>query len=348
MNLLFYFNAVSFAAVLIFTAGGIHAPGVFWLTAVPLLGGVLLGRRGVILGVGIVIVTIAIYTFLNSRGIVINIINEKALYVQEKNANLTLFLLFSGIISYYFIRTEERAIKVITSQKIQIESLLRVLVHDLANTVTMISLRVGPIKKKLCKEGEVTDDFKKIQLALDNATDILTQIRQLKMLEDGKISLDKNPFNLAALADEVIELLEDKISQKNINVSKEFSFGESLACGDEQIFKTQILMNILSNAIKFSQNGGEIKLDGFEDENELVLTIKDHGIGIPKDILENIFSLNAVTSRKGTEGEAGSGYGMPLVKQFMEAHNGSISIDTSVGDSSGTEVKLAIPKSSVS
>ena len=87
---------------------------------------------------------------------------------------------------------------------------------------------------------------------------------------------------------------------------------------------------------KALQNGSEIRISGkMRDGGKAAVSVRDFGIGIPEEILENLFSFTSKVSRSGTEGETGTGYGMPLVKRFVEAYGGSLEIGS---DGSGTTV----------
>ena len=85
----------------------------------------------------------------------------------------------------------------------------------------------------------------------------------------------------------------------------------------------------MSNAIKFSNKGGsiEVKVNTLPDD-KIEVVIADHGIGMPEEIKKNIFRSDKQTSRKGTSGEESTGFGMPLVKTYMDHYNGSISVES--------------------
>lgn len=98
----------------------------------------------------------------------------------------------------------------------------------------------------------------------------------------------------------------------------------------------------MSNAIKFSHNNSKINIEIKNKDQFIELIIEDFGIGIPKNILHDIFSFNSNTNRKGTNGEKGTGYGMPLIKKYTEVMDGSIKIDSI--ENKGTIITLLLPK----
>ena len=95
---------------------------------------------------------------------------------------------------------------------------------------------------------------------------------------------------------------------------------------DEGLFRFQVFTNILTNSIKFLNEYGKIIVEYKDEKNYSVIEIHDNGIGIPKRILKNIFNPAQVTSRPGTQGEPGTGYGMPILKKVMEAHGAEVQV----------------------
>jgi signal transduction histidine kinase len=97
---------------------------------------------------------------------------------------------------------------------------------------------------------------------------------------------------------------------------------------DKSILLSNILSNILSNAIKFSYPGDKIEMEAKKENGKVKITMTDKGIGMPKNILDNLFHLNIPTTRTGTNNERGTGFGMPLVKSSVEFLGGKFYIDS--------------------
>ena len=89
-----------------------------------------------------------------------------------------------------------------------------------------------------------------------------------------------------------------------------------------------ILNNIVSNALKFSKSGDTILINIKKINNQVILEIKDQGIGMPDHIKENLFSKNHPTTRIGTSGEEGTGFGMLLMHTFLKTFNGTIETES--------------------
>jgi signal transduction histidine kinase len=103
---------------------------------------------------------------------------------------------------------------------------------------------------------------------------------------------------------------------------------------DKNIFQT-IIRNLISNAVKFTPRDGKIDVfaKAFADKS-VEISIKDTGIGMSNDIIENLFKIGLQTNRRGTENEPSTGLGLLLCKEFVEKHNGKIRVESEEGKGS--------------
>ncbi|MBF0207935.1 MAG: ATP-binding protein [Oligoflexia bacterium] len=142
--------------------------------------------------------------------------------------------------------------------------------------------------------------------------------------------LKLTPTNLSKIIEKAKFLFRDKLKNKMIELSYQKHASEEIkVMVDESSFANQVINNLISNAIKFSHENSTISISAkILDENKVQITIKDTGVGIPIDILQNIFDDQKKTTRNGTLGEKGTGFGMPLVKKFIELYHGQIEIES--------------------
>ena len=114
------------------------------------------------------------------------------------------------------------------------------------------------------------------------------------------------------------------------------------------MIEDQIIANILTNAIKFSPEGGSITLTCHDNGSQIELHIEDEGDGVPQHILPYLFDPLAPTSREGTAGETGTGFGLPIVKKFISVLGGEISVHSPArpnpAEKRGTKVRLAFQR----
>jgi signal transduction histidine kinase len=118
---------------------------------------------------------------------------------------------------------------------------------------------------------------------------------------------------------------------------------------DKVSFVNSVLNNLITNAVKFSERNSEIVVKAAPlGDRQTSLAVIDRGVGIPEPMLTTIFDLKEITTRAGTEGEEGTGFGMPLVQKFVHAFGGTIEVRSkdaeSHPDDHGTEVIIILKR----
>ena len=103
-----------------------------------------------------------------------------------------------------------------------------------------------------------------------------------------------------------------------------------------------ILRNLVSNAIKFTNNGGTINIKARTNNSNVTISVSDNGIGIPPENLTKLFDISEVLTTKGTAEETGTGLGLLLCKEFVEKHGGKIWVESEVGK--GSDFKFTLKK----
>lgn len=128
-------------------------------------------------------------------------------------------------------------------------------------------------------------------------------------------------------------------AMKKINLSIEIDESLCALC-DVNMFNT-VLRNLISNAIKFTNYGGKIIVRGIELKNTTEIIVEDNGVGMPKEVADNLFKLDKSRSMRGTNDEAGTGLGLIICKEFVEKMGGKISAESELGI--GSKFILSFP-----
>lgn len=171
---------------------------------------------------------------------------------------------------------------------------------------------------------------------------VINDILDYSKFEAGKMILEKVPFDLRKIVENSVYLLNYRASEKSVVLSYEISeqVPEALS-GDGAKFK-QVLLNLLGNAIKFTEKGTvKLSVDVVnEDENvcELLISVKDTGIGIPKNQISNLFKSFSQADESISRKFGGTGLGLAISKNIVEMMDGEIWVESS--ESSGTEFKF--------
>jgi signal transduction histidine kinase len=176
----------------------------------------------------------------------------------------------------------------------------------------------------------------------------ITANKGFKLLEDilmwartqqGSIPFRPQVLNFAVICKEVAEVLKPNADSKNIAIN--YSESEYLnVTADIDMLKT-VLRNLVSNAIKFTNNEGIVSISAQQSDSTISVTVSDNGIGIPAEIMSKLFDLSAVFSSKGTAKETGSGLGLIICKEFIEKHGGKIWAESEEGK--GSDFRFTLP-----
>jgi two-component system cell cycle sensor histidine kinase PleC len=174
---------------------------------------------------------------------------------------------------------------------------------------------------------------------------VINDILDLSKIEAGRFTLDERPIDVQRAIDEAIRLVRPRLDEGELHLSRRIARGLPTLQADERSVR-QILLNLLSNAAKFTPRGGRIQVRSrLNRTGEFELTVADNGIGMrAKDIplaLEPFRQLDNVMSRKF----AGTGLGLPLVQSLAELHGGRLEIESEPAQ--GTTVTVAFPRTRV-
>lgn len=213
---------------------------------------------------------------------------------------------------------------------IDICNLLRIMTHD-QNNYLAITLANAEIIPKISDSSQIQKRAENIQWAVKAQRDLIQKISRFDALKSGKSSYELSAINLADALAKTMTTFEAQLLDKHITLEIDNQCPpDTKVMVDQTIFVSSILNNLISNGIKFSQKGSKIKMTCLPyGNNQVKLKVKDHGIGIPPELLAGLFSFNVRTTRLGTSGEKGTGFGMPIVKSLVEKMKGTIEVQSS-------------------
>jgi signal transduction histidine kinase/ligand-binding sensor domain-containing protein/CheY-like chemotaxis protein len=172
---------------------------------------------------------------------------------------------------------------------------------------------------------------------------IINQLLDHSKIESGTFSLSEEPFMITAVTDQLVAMLGPMAAKKGLEFQIEVASNVPEHLVGDGLRLTQVLTNLLANAIKFTSTG-HVRLDVDADivspeRVVLAMQVSDTGVGIPADMLDRVFD-RFIDDQHGSS-EIGSGLGLYIVRQLIERQNGTIKIGSVVGE--GTQVKVRIP-----
>jgi signal transduction histidine kinase len=195
----------------------------------------------------------------------------------------------------------------------------------------------GPIANE--KYLEYIEDIHTSSLHL---LSIINDVLDMSKIEAGKVELAKEIVNIQHVISEVMRMVHERARSRDIELTAQLSDESVEIWGDERSMK-QIFLNLLSNAIKFSQDGGQISVRVAADQPDIaVLEIEDHGIGMSEEEQERALQPFGQAKPVTTRNYGGTGLGLPITKGLVEAHGGTLTIDSRAGH--GTLVRIVLPR----
>ena len=213
--------------------------------------------------------------------------------------------------------------------------------HELKTPISVIKAQ---IEEAIDSEKKLTSDQKNILLTIKKQIEQMNQlVSQMLLLAkvDGKnIKPDKEEFDLNVVVDAVIEEMNNLASEKNISIKKEIREGQEFRMKADLSLITQLLLNLIDNALKYSKDSGKIKiiltkLDGFYR-----LNIIDDGIGIAEEDLDDIFKRFYRVDKSRSREYGGTGLGLSICSWIVKIHGGEINVKSSLKKGSNFEILL--------
>ncbi len=213
------------------------------------------------------------------------------------------------------------------------ETLLAVISHELKTPVSIIKGYAGTLAREDANwDREILHDgLTVIEEEADRLNTLITNFLEASRLQTGNLKLKKTEIFLPEMVQRAVEMLKATTTKHRFNL--DFSAEFPTILGDYERLE-QVLTNLISNAIKYSFEGGLIQIGGQVGESRVRLYVSDEGIGIPASEQEQIFERFHRVDNGLTRQTPGTGLGLFLVKAVVQAHGGTVWLDSKLGEGS--------------
>jgi len=200
--------------------------------------------------------------------------------------------------------------------------------HDLINTIGAIKSFSELLKTyaSTLRDEKLNKYSSGLYNSSTSAFELLTNLLNWTRLQTGRMKINPEKINLIQLLNDVLLLYNNLLEKKKLLITNECPL-ELLIVADKNMIST-VLRNLVSNAIKFTPEGGKIFLSVKYTDTEYTFEIKDTGIGMSTDELQKLLRKDIYFQRQGTNYESGTGLGLLLIKNFIELHQGNISVES--------------------
>lgn len=276
---------------------------------------------------------------------------EKQIWIRNTVLAMALLVLLFGVASlFYYLKIKQKN-KLLEGQNLQIthqntklellnhnnKKLLSLLAHDLRAPLGNLLGIFTLVKLRSLSDEKIESLSRDIDFRVKSLLDFLDNVLNWSKYHFSGITPNKVKMNLDQVINETVDLLQPIAERKHLSIQTKLD-SPFWIHADPAMLKV-ILRNILSNAIKFSNDHGSISICAERAEQELRIWVQDEGIGMTEDIKGKLFS-ETLASNPGTHNEMGAGMGLFLTNDFVKAHHGVIDVESEPGNGSRFTVRL--------
>lgn len=261
-------------------------------------------------------------------------INSEPLVFSEQDQRFAM-ITFSDVTS---IKETEQKLRDSNATK---DKFFSIIAHDLINPFNTL-LGFSKLLQENLAEKKTDNLFKYSTLiheSLQQTYNLLVNLLEWSRAQSGKISFKPGELSLLNLVNDVFTLNNFIASRKNITFTYETEQDFRLFA-DQNMLLT-ILRNLTSNAVKYSHEHGRVKIDAKKDNQMIIISVRDNGVGMDKEAIKKLFRIDSQLSKPGTANEKGTGLGLIICKDFVEYHGGKLWVDSELGK--GTVFSFSIP-----
>jgi signal transduction histidine kinase len=211
--------------------------------------------------------------------------------------------------------------------------------HDLRSPINALAGLLDLLDKGAVKPEELPNHVKELKSRFNHTRTLLNNLLDWTLLQMDKLNLQATKIDLHKIVDENIQLL-GSVQSKQISLVNTVPNG-AYAFADSNTTNL-VIRNLMTNSIKFTNDGGTVAISAEEQPTQWVISIKDNGIGIDADVMKILFDKTAPYTTRGTANEKGTGLGLILCKEFVEKNGGTIWVESKVGE--GSKFSFTLPK----
>ncbi|MCF7920562.1 MAG: HAMP domain-containing histidine kinase [Candidatus Cloacimonetes bacterium] len=277
-------------------------------------------------------------------------VTGRNIHIASEVAGLLIsIMMFVGIctIKRYFVGVMDAKDKLYQSQQELArinkskDRLFSIISHDLKNpfnTILNFSKLLLKNYEKLPPE-KMHDFIIRINRCAEQGFALLRNLLLWSRYQTGTLDIDIAQINLNRIVEENILFLSENAFSKGIEIANKLK-QQIVICADENMLST-VIRNLLSNAIKFTPRDGIVTIESEENNEGVILSITDTGIGMSKDEIDGLFDSDVIISKQGTEREQGTGLGLIICREFVRQNGGQLWVESKKGK--GTKFSFNLP-----
>ena len=279
----------------------------------------------------------------------LNVNTENWMLVGIVSVGLLILFVFDLTVMLYFNQKLHAAAREAAFANQAKTDFLSTMSHDIRTPMNAIIGLTTIAKKNLDDTESVRENLQKITLASNHLLTLINDILDISKVESGKLILSPQTFSIVEAVENLVNISQPMIKEKNIEFHFRISRMEKEYLYADQLRLNQIYINILSNAIKYTEPGGHVSVDMREDESkkpgcvQLTYIVSDSGIGMSPEFMANMYQPFSRQTDSRVNSIQGTGLGLAITKQMVDLMNGTINCQSEPGKGTTFTVILDIP-----
>lgn len=221
------------------------------------------------------------------------------------------------------------------------DEFLATLAHELRNPLAPISHGLQILRRTAGSDDSVRRNHDMLERQVSHMVRLVDDLLEVSRITTGKVQLRREPVDLESVLQEAAETSRAAMEAGRHQLHLDLP-AEPLLLLADPVRLAQVVSNLLNNAAKYTDPGGDIRLAAWRDGTQAVIAVRDNGIGIPAPLLGKVFDLFIQVDRQGRRGQGGLGIGLTLVRSLVEMHGGSVDA-RSGGHGMGSEFRVRLP-----
>jgi len=204
--------------------------------------------------------------------------------------------------------------------------------HELKTPIFNIQGYIDTLIHGGVNDPEINIDYlKRAEKSVDRLINIIDDLETITQLESGEMHLEMEKFDVAALCKDIYSQLELNAAKKNIAMTLSKKYDKPVYVVADKFRIRQVLVNLITNGIKYGLENGKININIANYENDVILEVSDDGVGIEEKHLPRLFERFYRIDKGRSREQGGTGLGLAIVKHILEAHHKSINVESQVG-----------------
>ena len=237
------------------------------------------------------------------------------------------------ILLWYMLRLRIRRNNALAEMNATKDKFFSIISHDLKNPAIMLrdALQILQKNGRSWDDDTLSEYYENLLKSAEGHVSLILNLLSWAQIQTGRIMYNPNVFIISSIVSD-LAFLNKMAENKGVTLTFNLPQNALITCDSKMILT--ILLNLLTNAIKFTPKDGQVTLDISTTDAGYIFSVTDTGMGMSEEQIANIFSLSTTHSKNGTDGEQGSGLGLTICREFLEKHGSELHVESEEGGES--------------